>query len=96
MDSMQTLIKKTLAKRGLLKHAEASLVVYRAQAWLHRELEEFKDEIVVESFKDGVLSVHCTHSVALQECAMRQPELLTFLRDKLGCSSEVSMRCVRA
>lgn len=84
MDTMDAVLKKTLAKKGLLNHAEASVITYRAQEWLHRELEEFKDAIAVTKVKDGTVHVRCSHSIASQECAMQKQNLLDFLHKMFG------------
>ena len=95
MDSIAPLLAKTLKKRGLYTHAHASHIVSYAERWLHEHLPDLSACISVTQFKDGSLTVSCTHSIAQQECGCIRNELLTHLQSAFGKSEENNVEEIR-
>ena len=95
MDHVGPLLKQTLAKRGLLQHAQAALLVTQAQEWLTERLPQQIEAIHVQACKDGVLMITVDHSIAAQEVQSCQVDLIDYLQQQ-GHAELESMRVVRA
>ncbi len=96
MDSVGSLLPKVLKKRGLHKHAEASLIVQQAQEWLEKKLPRFIQDLKVISFKDGTLTISCANSIAAQECQQSAEDLKIFIFSECDGKSVEQVRCVRS
>ena len=96
MDSMESLLQKSLHKRGLYTHAQSSLVVFKAQEWLEKELSLFAEMIHARSYTDAILIIECDHSIALQECSQQQERLKTYLVEECGISEIHDIRIIRS
>ena len=96
MDHIGSLLSKVLKQRGLMKQANASLVVARAQEWIGTHMEPLADVLNVSQLKDGVLVIDCSHSIAAQECHERQEELLSSLREECPNVAIDQIRLVRS
>ena len=81
MDHISSLLPKVLKKRGLDKHANASLIIMKSQEWICENLKEYENDLHPKKFQDGVLFISCINSVAAQECHQISTTLLEFLRD---------------
>lgn len=95
MDHIGSLLTKVLKKRGLYKHAEASLIVQQSQEWLKKKLPKFIRDLRVVSFKDGTLTVSCANSIAAQECQQVSHELMQYLASECGAQGLEGVRCTR-
>ena len=82
MDHIFSVLPKVLHKRGLSAHANASLVVVRAQRWLQENAPEIAPAVQVKKVEDGELLLACEHSIAAQECQPLLPRLLAHLRSQ--------------
>ena len=91
MDHVSTLLAKALNKRGLLKHAQASLAVTKAQQWLE---EHVKDASAV-SLKEGILTVACINSIAAQEAHEASDDLKKYLIEECECKGLEEIRIIR-
>jgi hypothetical protein len=79
MDHISTLLPKVLRKRGIKDEADASLIVFAANAWLKIHAGGIA---TASKCSAGTLFLEVISSVAGQECAGRSEELLEFLRSK--------------
>ncbi|MBU0458058.1 hypothetical protein KJ652_03795 [Patescibacteria group bacterium] len=79
MEHISITLFKALNKRGLYDHANASLILHLAQNWIDTNLEEFKDELTVVSYRDKKLSIQSDNSIAAQECNGSLDSLKEFL-----------------
>lgn len=95
MDQVGSLLPKVLKKRGLMEHATSSLVVQKAQSWLHEKLPQLADHVKVAKFADNEVRVEVTHSIAAQECQQLAEELLEYLKKETDISDETSIRVLR-
>ena len=95
MDKVSSILPKVLKKRGLHKHASASLVVNLAQEWLEKELPKIRDDISVSTIKDSVLTISTKNSVAAQECRHVCDSLLTYLKGQNTGALIEDIRIVR-
>jgi hypothetical protein len=96
MDSLQAILPKVLRKRGLHRQVDASLVTFEAQRWLQSALPDLSTAFSVASLSHATLSIHCTHSIAAQECQPLLPQLKAFLlRQCKGIPIE-EIRLIRA
>ncbi len=68
-----------MAKRGLKVHAQSALVVLLAQRWLEEQAPAIAEAVSVRTFKDGVLTINCAHSIALHEIAQLRTNLTVYL-----------------
>ena len=85
MDRVSSILPKVLGKRGLKDQAQAALVVHRATAWLKQHLPpSLAPAISVHTFTDDILTIQCSHSIALQECRSLLPALKEYLRSREG------------
>jgi 1-aminocyclopropane-1-carboxylate deaminase/D-cysteine desulfhydrase-like pyridoxal-dependent ACC family enzyme len=82
MDRLSFLLPKTLKKRGLMQQAQASLITHKTSVWLKEKLPHLESQVKTRSFKDGTLTIACSHPIALQECQGLCEELRTFLRQE--------------
>lgn len=96
MDRAHTVLAKVLAKRGLHAHAVAAMLVTRVQEWLAKEVPQLAGALQVGSFKDGVLTVRCSHSIAAQECRQIVVRLETFIRKECREERLKEVRLLRA
>ena len=80
MDHIGSLLPKVLAKRGLKKQAQASLMVHKATQWIEKKLPDFSDDVNVLTFRDGILKISCANSIASQECHQISDRLKEHLR----------------
>ncbi len=67
MDRVSQLIPKVLSKRGLKDQAGASHAVYRAIDWLHSQSSSLGEQCIITTLQDGVLTIECQNSIAMQE-----------------------------
>ena len=95
MDTASSLLSKVLKKRGLHKHAQASLITHEAQKWIAEHLPNFVEKITVLSIKDGCLQIACTHSIAAQELHAVCEELQSFLEQKDDSLKPEGIRILR-
>jgi len=95
MDHLASILPTVLGKRGLKDHAQAALVVHRAQLWVGGRLASLKELLTVRKLEDGTLFIACGHSIALQECQAIVPELLAYLQKECRFSSVRSIRLAR-
>ena len=79
MDRLSTVLPTVLRRRGLAAHAEGALVLHRASLWIAEKNPLLGPLVAIQHLKDGILTIGCTHSSALQECQ----ELHVPLRDYL-------------
>ncbi|NOS66889.1 MAG: hypothetical protein HOO67_00755 [Candidatus Peribacteraceae bacterium] len=96
MDSLASILPRVLHKRGLHGHATAALATHKATEWLHAALPSFASQLHVDTFKDGVLTISTTHSIAAQECMPLLPGLKEFLLRECKGSAVREVRMVRA
>ena len=80
MDKVSSLLPRVLHKRGLHKHANASLVVLRAQEWLQKNLRKYEKDLHVRKLQEGTLVIEAANSIAAQECQQCKEALLEDLR----------------
>ena len=92
MDHISILLEKALNKRGLLKHAQASLAVTQAQKWL----EEHISDASAISLKEGTLTVACVNSIAAQECHEASSDLKKYLIEECECKNLEKIRVIRS
>lgn len=95
MDLLFSLIPGALKKRGLAEHAEGALIVHRAQKWLQEKCPHLLECVKVRSIKDHVLTIECTHSVALQECQACSQDLLLYLQQECPFGIIKNVRLLR-
>lgn len=86
MDKISALIPKVLAARGLKDQAGASYAVYIAIDWLHSLSVDLAEHCIVTTIKDGVLTIECLNSVAMQEMNQKSAELRSHLNSFDGIS----------
>ncbi len=67
MDKVSSVLSTVLRRRGLKHHADASLAIHHADAWIHLHARGLAGMVEAKTLKDGILSVHCSNAVALQE-----------------------------
>lgn len=80
VEHIRNLLPAVLRKRGLQKHADASLQVFRANRWLQQHLPKYADSIRATTFtEDRILLIECDHAIAAQECRMHERILLDAL-----------------
>lgn len=96
MDKVSSVIGSVLRRRGLRDHAEGALVVHRSDAWMSVNMAHVREFVVVRSFKDGVLLLACSNSVAAQECTGAIDSLLKDLRADCPFASIKSIRVDRS
>ncbi|MBI3331347.1 DUF721 domain-containing protein [Candidatus Peregrinibacteria bacterium] len=80
MDSLRSVLPKILAKRGLKEHAEAALVVHKAQLFLESVLPTLSSGIHAEKLERGTLMIAVANSIAAQECQQLSGRLLEHLK----------------
>ena len=95
MDHIFRVLPAVLRRRGLQGHAEAALVVHRAQCWIDQRLATFKGAITASHFENGVLTLCSTHSIASQEAHACIPDLLSFLNQECPFAPPKEVRIVR-
>ncbi len=96
MDRLIEVLPKVLRKRGLNDHAEGALIVLRAQRWLEERFPSLKESIRVQKYKEHVLHILCTHSIALQECQASIDDLKEFLRKDCAFTAVSDVRLGRS
>ncbi|MDO8649543.1 MAG: DciA family protein [Candidatus Peregrinibacteria bacterium] len=96
MDHIGSILSKVLKKRGLHGHAEASLVVHRAQEWINDHLPLVAAALHPRTFTDGTLIIAADHAIALQECQMEIPALQTWLTAEAHPALVKDIRLLRA
>lgn len=79
MDRISRVLPQVLQKRGLAEHASSAHITYCASQWLADAFPDFQAILTVRSYKDGTLFIECSHSIALQECQAKLPDLRTYL-----------------
>ena len=85
-----------LRKRGLEHEAVASSIVALARQWIATNVPDLREMIEVEPLRDGVLTIACSHAIALQEAQAFLPHLLDEIRASPGGQRLRSGRVVRA
>lgn len=95
MERVSSLLPGALRRRGLSEQAKAALVVHRTAEWLATKRKSAKNDMRPVCVKDGVLTVECTSSIALQEGEGLKHSLFVWL-SKEGFSAVTSVRFVRA
>jgi len=80
MDKISALLPKVLNKRGLRREADASLVVYAANAWLHAN--HAPEEAIATTYARGELTIAVQNAIAGQECYALHDDLLLALQNK--------------
>ena len=95
MDKVSSLIGGILAKRGLREHAEAAMLTHRIGSWMKEKNARLATIVKVGSLKDGVVILHCDHSIALRECQDLLPDLQAFLSAQPGWMASVRVRVAR-
>jgi len=86
MDKISALIPKVLSRRGLKDQAGASYAVYLAVDWLHNVSVGLAEFCIVTTLKDGILTIECLNSVAMQELNQKSEELKAHLNAIDGIS----------
>jgi hypothetical protein len=95
MDRISLVLPKVLHRRGIEKHASSALTVHRAKNWLTEKLPHLSEFVSVAKVQDGTLFIHCSHSVAMQECQCAVTDMLQFLRAECPFSGIKDIRIVR-
>ncbi len=96
MDHLRTILPSVLQKRGLKQHADAALVLHRANAWLSEQFPLLRGSLSAHSLEeDGTLLIACDKPAAAQECLPSLPHLKVFLREECGFSPVRSIRLMR-
>lgn len=95
MDHVSSLLSKVLHKRGLTSHCEASLVIHHTEIWISENLPLFQGDLRPATFRDGVLTIHCVHSIASQECQQKVQDILLYLRNKTESNIVTDIRLQR-
>jgi hypothetical protein len=97
MDRLSKILLRVLRSKGLKQHADAALVLQRAQEWLDEHLPELRDSLMPHSLhEDGTLVIECEHPSAAQECLASLPHLKIFLREECGFAPVRSIRLIRS
>lgn len=96
MDRVSSLIGKVLRKRGLHEHAVSAHVVHAATTWLEARSPTLATSTLVKNLKNGVLTLECSHAIALQEAQAGSRELLFHLQETFGPTLVVQIRVERA
>jgi len=96
MDSVRSVLPKILAKRGLKDHAQAALIVHKAQLFLERVLPTLASEIRVQKMSQGTLIIAVTHSIAAQECQHLMPRLKEHLAKEYPELPVLEIRTIRS
>ncbi|MDD5041463.1 MAG: DciA family protein [Candidatus Peribacteraceae bacterium] len=96
MDRLSQILPKVLQSRGIKQHADAALVLHRAQAWIAENLSNLRTSVFPQSLQeDGTLLIECKDSAAAQECLSALPHLKVFLREECGFLPVRTIRLVR-
>lgn len=95
MDSVQSILPRVLRKRGLHAQVAASTVTFVAARWLKTALPHCADTLLVSTLSHATLSIHCTHSIAAQECLPLLPQLKEFLSRECKGQKIEEIRLVR-
>jgi len=82
METAADLLIKVLKKRGLHKHASASVMIMDADKWIEEHVSHCKEDISVTTLKDGALHIECSHSIAAQELHGVSEQLKQYLQKK--------------
>ena len=88
MERVSSLLPRVLNKRGLKKHADASLVLLHVHGWIKKNMSEYAPQLHPRYVKDGVLLISAENSIAAQELQVRKEVLLDELK-------EHGTKCVR-
>ena len=96
MDKLDSLLRKTLAKRGLLDEATASQVVHAANSWIAERDLVLSNQLRAQSFRDAILTLKSQNSIASQEGTMFSEDLLEHLRAEFPSDRIESIVVVRA
>ncbi len=92
MDRVGSLLPKVLKKRGLYAHAKSALIVTQAKDWIDKELKTFASDLQPTVFKDGVLIIESSTSIAAQECNCASIKLIDHLNDGSDTVKEVRIQ----
>jgi len=96
MDRLSQILPKVLKSKGLKEHADAALVLHRAQAWISENLPAIRSVVFAESMQeDGTLLLACEQPAAAQECLAALPHLKVFLREECGFLPVRTIRLIR-
>lgn len=80
MDRLSFVLPKVLQKRGLTQHAQGAYVTHSAKKWFETKTPHLLPFIGTMKTLETTLHVHCTHSIALQECQALSADLVEYLR----------------
>lgn len=95
MDRVSLFLPNVLRKRGLADHAAGALATYVAKQWVEKNHPHLLSFISIPKMENGVLSIACTHSIALQEFQACTADLLAYLRLECPFGGVREIRTVR-
>ena len=95
MEKLSHLLPGVLQKRGLHAHAHGAHAVFVVQEWMKECFPSLQSEVTARVVKEGVLTIACAHSIALQEVQMRVKELLAYLSTACPQANIREIRLVR-
>ncbi len=96
MDRAGDILKRVLNQKGLLKEAQASMVVVKADEWVQARLPAVASHIHTDKLQDGVLLMACDNSIAAQECQQGSAGLLSYLAQECPTVSIREIRTLRS
>ena len=82
MDKISALLPKVLRKRGLKDEADASHVVFAADAWLRSH--SAPEDAMAQKLRNGELIIKVEHSASAQECHALSHVLLHELKTEFS------------
>jgi hypothetical protein len=93
MDRLSTLLPKVLRKHGIKDEADASLVVHRANIFLHQK--NLTEGVTATTYEQGTVCIEVTTSILSQETYTVSDELLHELRAQFPHCAIEQIRIVR-
>lgn len=96
MDRIRNIPSPVIQKRSIRQHADAALVLQRANVWLSDSFPTLRDSLSAQTFLgDGTLVIECANSADAQECQAALPHLKIFLREECGFAPVRAIRLMR-
>lgn len=82
-EKADSILKKTINKRGLAKTALSARICLEAENQIAKELPKFKNQITVTSFVNGILKISSESTIINQEVQLKKHILIKKINQKL-------------
>jgi hypothetical protein len=81
MEHITTILQKTLAKHGVKNASTAAEIITKLHQYIQKDAPDLYASVEDITCRNNEITIHCSHSIAVQELQQLKPSLEQYLRN---------------